>query len=204
MVIQLLKAFWRPLLGIALCIAIGVGIGSFLTQHQLTEQALAFSDKQLAFNKEKIAWQSEKLQASEQHTQQLLHAKALTDAAQQRADALSGQFAAYQQQSRSDIETLKRKLKHALDSDGDAFTGIGPNGLQLYLSALGYPTDANTRDNRVSQASRVDATNPTDAPRTGKGLPPEGLIDHASEYGGWCLQLRTQLININKFYGEKE
>ncbi|MGL9774186.1 MAG: hypothetical protein ACR5LG_10380 [Sodalis sp. (in: enterobacteria)] len=37
-----------------------------------------------------------------------------------------------------------------------------------------------------------------------KGLGPEVLLHHASDYGAWCLTLRAQLQAINAFYSAQE
>ncbi|MGL9772870.1 MAG: hypothetical protein ACR5LG_00150 [Sodalis sp. (in: enterobacteria)] len=41
-------------------------------------------------------------------------------------------------------QQLHRSIAYAVAHDGAAYTGLGPDGLQRYRAALGYPADDNT------------------------------------------------------------
>ncbi|MGL9774697.1 MAG: hypothetical protein ACR5LG_14135 [Sodalis sp. (in: enterobacteria)] len=85
--------------------------------------------------------------------------------------------------------------------DGAAYTGLGPDGLQRYRAALGYPADDNTA---LSTPAGQPAAVAAHATAPVKGLGPEALLHHASDYGAGCLTLRAQLQAINAFYSAQE
>lgn len=93
---------------------------------------------------------------------------------------------------------LKQRIADATRSDGVRFTGLGPDSLRVYRSALGYPE----RDPGVPEADagNVDQAGQTDG--TDEGLPPADLLDHAADYGQWCQQLDAQLSAYIRLHTE--
>lgn len=104
-------------------------------------------------------------------------------------------------QTRSQLATtqtqLKQRIADATQSDGDRFTGLGPGGLRLYSSALGYPE----RNPGLPAANAGDAANPGQTGAAGAGLQPADLIAHAADYGAWCQQLEAQLGTLAHLHG---
>lgn len=85
---------------------------------------------------------------------------------------------------------LKQRIPDAIRRDGPRFTGLGPDSLRLYQSALGYLSPGNPG---VSAADPGDAAKADQASAAGSGLPPADLLAHSADYGLWCQQLESQL-----------
>ncbi|EMH7334439.1 hypothetical protein RGJ08_002611 [Serratia marcescens] len=51
----------------------------------------------------------------------------------------------------------------------------------------------------MPDATGGNAEHSTDA-RAAGGISPDPLLDHATEYGAWCLTLRNKLEALNAFY----
>lgn len=85
--------------------------------------------------------------------------------------------------------------------DGAAYTGLGPDGLQRYRAALGYPTGDSAS---LSAPTSQPAATATPAAAPVRGIGPEALLHHASDYGAWCLTLHAQLQALNVFYAAQE
>lgn len=116
-------------------------------------------------------------------------------------DRLSAQLETTQHALTLKTQQLHRSIAHAVAHDGAAYTGLGPDGLQRYRAALGYPAD----DNAFLPASAgqpVGVAAPAAAPV--RGLGPEALLHHISDYGAWCLTLQAQLQALNAFYSAQE
>ncbi|EFX2000397.1 TPA: hypothetical protein ACIUWU_001652 [Shigella sonnei] len=189
------------LIVILLTISACAAIGKYVADNALTKQKTALTED---FNSEKQGWLDTFQQAKDRYIQQLRDANAQLMAAQQKEQALSAQFLAYQEQAAKKAADLKWRLNDALNQDGAAFTGIGPDGLRLYRDALGYTTTPPGAGQRLPAATGVDVANPPHASTARAGLSPSGLITHAAEYGAWCQQLREQLYSLNQFYGGTE
>ncbi|MFT4465400.1 MAG: hypothetical protein ACMX3H_12780 [Sodalis sp. (in: enterobacteria)] len=116
-------------------------------------------------------------------------------------DRLSTQLETTQHALTLKTQQLHRSIAHAVAHDGAAYTGLGPDGLQRYRAALGYPTDDNAS---LSAPAGQPVGAATHAAAPVKGLGPEALLHHASDYGAWCLTLQAQLQAINAFYSAQE
>ena len=96
-------------------------------------------------------------------------------------------------QTRAKLETTQRQLTqriaHATRSDGERFTGLGPDSLRLYRAALGYASD----DAHLPAADPGIAVQADQTATAAGGLPPLALLYHAADYGRWCQHLEQQL-----------
>ncbi|WP_029770539.1 hypothetical protein [Pseudogulbenkiania sp. MAI-1] len=96
---------------------------------------------------------------------------------------------------------LKQRIPDAIRTDGPHWTGLGPDSLRLYQSALGYtPSDPG-----VPAADAGNADQAGQAAGTDEGLPPEDLLAHSADYGEWCQRLDAQLdtlINLHRKDGD--
>lgn len=84
---------------------------------------------------------------------------------------------------------LKQRIADATRNDGVHFTGLGPDSLRVYRTALGY----SERDPGVPATDAGDVDQTGQASDSDEGLPPADLLDHAADYGQWCQQLDAQL-----------
>ncbi len=186
---QLLKAYWQPLLAMLVAAAAGFALAALIYGKQL-------SDERLAFSNAKTTWSEEKTQAANDTSAALTAALARQKAAQQLGDKLSAELQAKIDALYSDNQRLKRQINDATQKDGATYTGLGPNSLCVYQSALGY-ADC---DQRVQPTASGSVPTARETQPTHSGLPPEDILAHAADYGKWCQQLETQLIQINKYY----
>lgn len=186
---QLLKAYWQPLLAMLVAAAAGFALAALIYGKQL-------SDERLAFSNAKTTWSEEKTQAANDTSAALTAALARQKAAQQLGDKLSAELQAKIDALYSDNQRLKRQINNATQKDGATYTGLGPNSLCVYQSALGY-ADC---DQRVQPTASGSVPTARETQPTHSGLPPEDILAHAADYGKWCQQLETQLIQINKYY----
>ncbi|WP_314140411.1 hypothetical protein [Buttiauxella noackiae] len=203
--LKLLKANWKSLLVAAVLLGGGVWFGTFITDKQLSEQALAFSGEKERlnndFNSQKTLWDQERLAASGRYAADLKAALDTQNAWHKKADDLSVQLAAQESEHSRTVTNLKRRLNDAITRDGTDFTGIGPHGLQLWREALGYASDENlTAGHGLSEAASGDAGPAGDAASTRGGLSPAGIVSYSAEYGRWCLILRDRLQALNDYY----
>lgn len=94
-----------------------------------------------------LAFSEAQRTAAEQHNDAL---KAVVLRQQELYDFSEQILTEYHRQA-DELETLKqqrdRSIPYAVSRDGQAFTGLGPDGLRLYTSALGYLSI--TGDNRL-------------------------------------------------------
>lgn len=187
--LKLLKAYWQPLLAMLVAAAAGFALAALIYGKQL-------SDERLAFSNAKTTWSEEKTQAANDASAALTAALARQKAAQQLGDKLSAELQAKIDALYSDNQRLKRQINDATQKDGATYTGLGPNSLCVYQSALGY-ADC---DKRVQPTASGSVPTARETQPTHSGLPPEDILAHSADYGKWCQQLETQLININKYY----
>ncbi len=74
---------------------------------------------------------------------------------QERADKLAAELAVAQGELWSVKQQLKARIQDAISNDGATYTGLGPDGLQLYREALGYASDnADVPETRSGSAPR--------------------------------------------------
>ena len=93
---------------------------------------------------------------------------------------------------------LTRRIDNATRSDGDRFTGLGPDSLRVYRTALGYPErDPDLPATDAGHAAQAGAATGADT-----GLPAADLLEHAADYGQWCRQLDAQLSAFLRLHGE--
>ena len=203
--LKLLKSNWKSLLLIVALAGGGVWLGTCITQSQLSDQALAFSQEKSTlisgFNTQKSQWDQERITAANQYASDLKDALAVQQAWQRKADDLSRQLAAQEVSHQRAVKDLKERLKNAIKSDGNTYTGIGPASLQLWREALGYPTAQTVHAGHHLPETTGSAAGYTgDAISAGGGLSPSGIVGNSAEYGKWCLSLRDRLQAINDYY----
>lgn len=203
--LKLIKSNWKSLLLIIVLAGGGVWLGTCMTQSQLRDQALAFSKEKSTlisgFNTQKSQWDQERISAANQYASDLKDALMAQQAWQRKADELSRQLAAQEVSHQRAVKDLKERLKNAIKSDGNTYTGIGPASLQLWREALGYPTAQTVHaGHRLPETTGSAAGDTGDAISTGGGLSPSGIVGHSAEYGKWCLSLRDRLQAINDYY----
>ncbi|MCX9038843.1 hypothetical protein NLN82_22730 [Citrobacter portucalensis] len=203
--LKLLKAEWRSLIVVLVLTGAGVWFGTFLTEKQLSEQVLAFSQEKARlnsdFNAQKTLWDKERLAAADQYAADLNAALEAQNAWHQKADELTRTLAAKEQQHQQTATNLQKRLNDAIARDGSTYTGLGPHSLQLWREALGYPEAKGINaGNGMSETTGGHAAYPTDAYGSGGGLSPAGIVSHSAEYGKWCLVLRDRLQALNDYY----
>lgn len=187
--LKLLKSYWQPLLALLVAVVAGFALAALIYGKQL-------SDERLVFSNAKTVWQKEKTQAANDASAALVAALAGQKAAQQLGDKLSAELQAKIDALYSDNQKLKRQINDATQQDGATYTGLGPNSLCVYQSALGYPDC----DQRVQPTASGTVPTASETQPTHSGLPPEDILAHATDYGKWCQQLEAQLIQINQYY----
>lgn len=182
--------------GIAGCLILGAA-GWFL-HHQGYGQGydLAELRYQGKLSRQQSDWESERRQLAEK-SQAVLQA-ALDKQAElaEQARLLSLSLEAAQRKLATTQQQLKKRIAHAVQTDGQHFTGLGPDSLRLYRAVLGY-LDAGAAG--VPNATGGNAEYSANA-STARGISPGPLLDHATEYGAWCLTLRNKLEALNAFY----
>ncbi|MCX8962152.1 hypothetical protein EHW64_13675 [Erwinia psidii] len=203
-----MSSYWKPLLVAGVLAGAGLGVGYWLGEVKLDRQALAFTREKSSLENgiaaERRQWDAERLRAGEQHRQSLNAALLLEQQWRQKADDAAQRLAASQAAAKKQRQQLEKKLSEAIEKDGSHYTGIGPDGLRLYSAALGYAPGetGNAGGHRVPETPGVTAGSAANASRPGLG--PGPLIHHAGEYGQWCLQMRAQLDELQRFYGVPE
>ncbi|USS96494.1 hypothetical protein M5J15_06310 [Serratia symbiotica] len=166
--------------GIAGCLALGTA-GWFLHHQGYNQAELHY---QVKLSQQQSEWDIERRQRAEKNQAVLQAALA------EQARLLSLSLEATQRQLATTQQQLKKRIAHAVQTDGHHFTGLGPDSLRLYRAVLGYP---NTGAAGVSNTT-------AGAARTARGISPGPLLDHATECGAWCLTLRNKLEALNAFY----
>ncbi|MEA9015818.1 hypothetical protein [Salmonella enterica] len=203
--LKLLKGNWKSLLLIVVLSGGGVWLGTLITQSRLSDQALAFSNEKSTlisgFNTQKSQWDQERITAANQYASDLKDALAAQQTWQRKADEMSRQLAEQDASHQREVKDLKKRLKNAIKSDGNTYTGIGPASLQLWREALGYPTAQTVNAGHYLPETTGSAAGDTgDAISASGGLSPSGIVAHSAEYGKWCLSLRDRLQAINDYY----
>lgn len=203
--LTLLKAKWKSLLIAAVLVGGGVWFGTFITDRQLSEQALEFSGEKERlnndFNSQKTLWDKERLAASDQYAADLKAALDAQNAWHKKADDLSVQLAAREREHDRTVTNLERRLNDAITRDGTDYTGIGPHSLQLWREALGYTSADNlTAGDGLPETASGHAGPAGDATRPHGGLSPSGIVSYSAEYGRWCQRLRDRLQALNDYY----
>lgn len=206
-ILKLLRAEWASLLVIAALLGGGVWFGTFITGGRLADQKSGYEETLRQHDKasadERAQWQSQKTAAANQYAADLKEALRQRDAEQVRADALTAQLAKLARDSERRVSDIKRRLNDALKRDGNSYTGLGPDGMQLWLDALGWsavgPLSA-AAGHGVSETTGSAAAGAGHARTAGAGLTPGGIITGSAAYGQWCLSLRDRLQAINDFY----
>lgn len=206
-ILKLLKAEWASLLVIAALLGGGIWLGVSITSGRLAaqkagyEQTLRQHDQ--AFADERTQWQEQKTAAANQYAADLKEALRQRDAEQARADLLTANLAKSTSDSERRISDIKRRLNDALKRDGSAYTGLGPDGLQLWREALGWSvsnTAGPAAGHSVPEAPGSAAHDTGDARATRGGLSASGIITGSAAYGQWCLSLRDRLQALNDYY----
>lgn len=182
--------------GIAGCLALGTA-GWFL-HHQGYGQGYNQAELhyQVKLSQQQSDWDIERRQRAEKNQAVLQAALAKQAELAEQGRLLSLSLEATQRQLATTQQQLKKRIVHAVQTDGHHFTGLGPDSLRLYRAVLGYP---NTGAAGVSNTTGGAAEHSADA-RTAGGISPGPLLDHATEYGAWCLTLRNKLEALNAFY----
>lgn len=186
----------RLLPGVVLCVVLaGAGWWLYTTGYDSGhDSAKADGDALLA--REQKARADERQQLAERNQATLQAALDKQAELAEQARMLSLGLDAAQRKLTVTQQQLKKRITHAVQTDGQRFTGLGPDSLRLYRAVLGY-TD--TGGAGLQNTARGDAEHPADASASG-GISPGVLLDHATEYGAWCLTLRNKLEALNAFY----
>lgn len=205
--LTILKDNWKSLLVVLVLVGGGVWFGTFITHSELTTQALAFSQEKQTltdeFNKKQRQWDQERLSAANQYAADLSAARIAEAAWHKKADVLTLQLDEKQKAHDKTVDDLNKRLKNALKNDGPGYTGIGPDGLQLFREALGYsPTDSVTAGQHLPETSGSTTAYPGTPARASGGLSAGGIITFSTEYGKWCQLLEDRLQAINAYYRE--
>nr|WP_241391889.1 hypothetical protein [Serratia proteamaculans]ULG15993.1 hypothetical protein 591p_00142 [Serratia proteamaculans] len=196
MAIVLMMLAKRLLPGIAGCLALCTT--GWLLHHQGYAQGydLAELRYQGKLSRQQSAWESERREVAEKNQAVLQAALDKQEELVEQARLLSLSLEASQRQLATTQQQLKKRIAHAVQTDGQHFTGLGPDSLRLYRAVLGYP---DTGAAGVPNATGGNAEHSTDA-SAARGISPGPLLDHATEYGAWCLTLRNKLEALNAFY----
>lgn len=208
MIAALLKAWWRPLALAALVGGAGFAAGLVYMTADMASQQLAAEKAQgqlrSELDAEKLARTGDRLAAERRYSDGMGNALEIQKGWMEKADRLSLQLIADQNRLKQLQLKLEEQRNAAVKKDGDRYTGIGPDSLRLYRTALGYPAAAGHAGyHGVPETSGDAAGNPANASGTG-GLDPAGLLRGAESYGAWCMGLRSQLEQINHYFREKE
>ncbi|MEN3258471.1 hypothetical protein AAH678_06650 [Sodalis endosymbiont of Spalangia cameroni] len=191
----LIKQVGRPWLMALLVVVLAGGAGYW----RGAQQARLVAQATLATRQTECeAQQRQQAQATQQALESALTRQQQLQGAN---DRLSAQLETTQHALTLKTQQLHRSIAHAVAHDGAAYTGLGPDGLQRYRAALGYPADDNASLS-ASAGQPVGVAAPTAAPV--RGLGPEALLHHISDYGAWCLTLQAQLQALNAFYSAQE
>ena len=194
------KRYWALLLLVLVAMLAGSVIGYAIAELEFnaaqTQSAKALSDKSAELAELKTTYANEKRALAEKQSQVLAGALAKQQEYNQKANQLSGELLKAQQELSQTQQKLKRSIANATQHDGSTYTGLGPDSLRLYQTALGYTSS----DQCVSDTQRGNAGNTSETSCTGSGLPPEDLLSHASDYGQWCQQLEAKLKTLSEFY----
>ena len=167
----------------------GIAFKGYQYGHAVAQQA---GDKELSDLKAAVA--AEKLQQAQQQS------KVLTAALlkQQEYNAQAQQVSTELLQTMKGLSQTQQRIKRSIDDatkhDGSAFTGLGPDSLRLYRTALGYRAEC------VPNTNGRDAGHAGEAGCADSGLPPSDLLAHANDYGAWCQSLEAKLQALNQFY----
>ncbi len=200
LILAVVKRYWALLLFLLFAVLGGAVIGSSITEHEFNAEqaksAKALSDKSAELAELKTTYANEKRALAEKQSQVLAGALAKQQEYNQKANQLSGELLKAQQELSQTQQKLKRSIANATQHDGSTYTGLGPDSLRLYQTALGYAAG----DQCVSDTQRGNAVNASETRCTGSGLPPEDLLSHASDYGQWCQQLEAKLKTLSEFY----
>ncbi|WP_052038164.1 hypothetical protein [Pectobacterium odoriferum] len=199
--LKLFRAYWPHILILVAVAAYGYNIGHIagknVQQTELQETITYLSAENKLKTGQITVYENDKRIAAEQYVAALKKAIADADAQRKRADQLAADLLKTKAELNQAKTQLKRKIHDVVKKDGVAFTGIGPDSLRLYRASLGYPADD------LPQTSGGAAVYPADAARARGGLSPVGLLDHAADYGEWCLILRENMTKLNQFYMER-
>ncbi|SLM62647.1 MULTISPECIES: hypothetical protein [Dickeya] len=199
-ILQFLRVAWLPLVFIVAAAGVAYNVGETsgrnagVASQRDENQQLTLKNEQLAA--QVLAAEQEKRQAAELQVAALQQAQADATAQRVRADELAVELLDVKTELTKTTQKLKEGIDRAVKNDSNAFTGIGPDSLRLYRASLGYADDTVG----MSDAPGRAAVHPTDAARPGRGLSPAGLLNHAADYGAWCLTLRGQLEKLNAYY----
>ncbi|QBH96798.1 hypothetical protein EKN56_10500 [Limnobaculum zhutongyuii] len=164
--INFLRAYGRQLFIVLGLLGFGFSMGVVITEARLKPQ-IATAEKAL------VAASLNFSEAQRTNTEQHNDALKAAVSRQQAYHNLSEQLQAKNQQQARELEQLKqqreRSISHAVSRDGQAYTGLGPDGLRLYTAALGYSTATGNGHLSPYSGNADDVTHPTS--RTGIGRP---------------------------------
>ncbi|WP_051124160.1 hypothetical protein [Dickeya sp. DW 0440] len=198
-ILQFLRVAWLPLVFIVAAAGVAYNVGeqsghnAGVASQRDENQQLTLKNEQLAA--QVLAAEQEKRQVAERQVAALQQAQADATAQRVRADELAVELLDVKTQLTTKMQKLKKEINGAVKNDSNAFTGIGPDGLRLYRASLGYADAVG-----MSDTSGGVAVHPANAASAGGGLSPAGLLNHAADYGAWCLTLRGQLEKLNAYY----
>lgn len=103
-------------------------------------QSSTIDSLQAKIQDDTLTRQGQQLARAESLLTQMNGVLARLQAQQQRGEQLATDLLAAQNALQASSNQIQQEIPHVTSSDGNAFTGIGPDSLQLYRSALGYGT----------------------------------------------------------------
>ncbi|WP_179038137.1 hypothetical protein [Limnobaculum xujianqingii] len=164
--INLLRTYIWELFFVVSALAFGFALGMSMTENRLKPQVAAAEQALITAS---LTFSEAQRTTTEQHNDALKVAVSR----QQAYHNLSEQLQVKNQQQARELEQLKqqreRSISHAVSRDGQAYTGLGPDGLRLYTAALGYSTATSNGHLPPYSGNTDDVTHPTS--RTGIGRP---------------------------------
>lgn len=178
--------------GIAGCLVLGAA-GWFLHHQGYVLAELRYQGK---LSRQQSDWDIERRQLAEKNQAVLQAALAKQAELAEQARLLSLSLEAAQRKLATTQQQLKKRIAYAVQTDGQHFTGIGPDSLRLYRAVLGYPDAGAAGVPNTTGGNAEHSANASSA----RGISPGPLLDHATEYGAWCLTLRNKLEALNAFY----
>ena len=193
-----LSRLQKLITGVMGVLVIGVELGCIAWKGYQYGHDVAQRDGDKALSDLKAAVAAEKLQLAQQQSRELGAALLKQQEYNQQAQQASTELLQAIKGLGQTQQQIKRSIDDATKHDGSAFTGIGPDSLRLYRTALGYRAEC------VQGANGRDAGHAGETGCTDSGLPPSDLLAHASDYGAWCQALEAKLRTLNQFYSPQK
>lgn len=196
--LSFLRTHWLTLLLLTAAGVVGMNLGKAIEAQGWKTRLQEAQSENNRLNQQLTTIADKRRREAEARASAMAQALSRIAELQKERDRLTSEL----QAKKSELEQRKQELKKAISDAVKrdvGFTGIGPRGLCLYNSALGYACDQYLPAAAGGTAGRVGETT-----GSGAGLSPAGLLNHSSEYGAWCQRLESQLIKLRQWYDREE